>query len=76
MIRITPKDSYYRIQEPVSGLCVRLHCTATTADAAPAIVPKLAPGPLATWFRSHAEAAEAFARYLGVAPFDIVRVDA
>lgn len=76
MIRITPKDSYYRIQEPVSGLCVRLRCVAAAPEHATRIEPRLDRGELATWFPTYNQAAEAFARYLGAAALDIVRVDA
>ena len=74
--RITPRDAFYRIEDPATGLCVRLHSVPTEAADAPRIVPRLTSAALSTWFSTREQAAEAFARFIGVAPFDIVRADA
>ncbi|HJT63115.1 MAG TPA: hypothetical protein VJ797_15705 [Burkholderiales bacterium] len=74
--RITQRDTVYRIEDPLTGLCIRLHSVPVAGAAAPRIVPELQPAKLSTWFATHAQAAEAFARFLGVAPYDIVRSDA
>lgn len=75
-VRVRQKDSVYRIEDPQSQLCVRLHCEPATADTAPHITPRLTRRELSTWFTTHAQAAEAFARYIGVAALEIVRSDA
>lgn len=68
--------SVYRIQEPLSGLYIRLTCTPAPRDAAPRIVARLTRRDRATRFVRHSAAAECFNRYLQGATLDIVRCDA
>jgi hypothetical protein len=75
-IRVTQKGAFYRIEDPVTSLCIRLHCEPAAGDAAPHITPRLTRRELATWFTTRAQADEAFARYIGVAALEIVRSDA
>jgi hypothetical protein len=75
-IRVRQKDSVYRIEDPQSQLCIRLHSVPATTEAAPHIVPRLTRRELSTWFTTRAQADEAFARYIGVAALEIVRSDA
>lgn len=73
--RITQRDTVWRIEDPATGLCVRLVSEPVEAQAAPRIVPKLTAAALSTWFRTYEQAAEAFARFVGVAALEIVRAD-
>lgn len=75
-LRVTPKDSYYRIQEPHSRLCIRLRGTPSCADAAPKVKAQLVPGSIACWWRTREQAEAVLARYLANEPLEIVRVDA
>lgn len=75
-VRVRPKDAHYRIEDPQSGLCIRLHSIPADAPDAPKVVGRLTAGDTATWFASWRQAAEAFARYLPGQPLQIVRVDA
>lgn len=74
--RIRQKDSVYRIEEPLTGQCIRLHCEATSLRESPHITARLTRPALATWFRTYAQAAEAFGLYLRGQPLEIVRSDA
>lgn len=75
-LRVRQKDAFYRIEEPGTGLCVRFTCAPSAPDSAPQITPLLTSPALATWFPTRAQAVDAFQRYIGVAPFEIVRADA
>lgn len=75
-IRVTQKDAFYRIEDPLTEQCIRLHCAPAAAGDAPQITPRLTRRELATWFTTRAQALEAFQRYIGVATFEIVRSDA
>lgn len=74
--RITQRGTVYRIEDPDSRLCVRLYCAPGPAAAAPRITARLTRPELASWFATRTRAAEAFARFIGIAPLEIVRSDA
>ena len=67
---------HYRIEDPATGLCVRLQATPSPACEAPHIVATLAASTDATRFIRWRNAAEAFARFCAGQPLEIVRVDA
>lgn len=84
-VRVTrQKDVFYGIQAP-NGLYVRIKGEPPASpqpaeDSAGSVSAKhghihLKPWAVATWFKSHGQAETAFAHYLGVAPFEIVRVE-
>lgn len=75
-VRVRQKDAFYRIEEPVTGQCIRLHCEPAAGSAAPQITPRLTRPELSTWFTSHGQAAEAFSRFVHGQPLEIVRSDA
>lgn len=75
-IRITPRETHYRIEDPQTGLCIRLHTVPAEPAEAPKIAARFTDGGTATWFPNWRSAAEAFARYLPGQPLNIVRVDA
>lgn len=72
--RVTLKTSIYVIEEPSTGLCLRV--PPAPAPDQPPQPPRLTPRAVATWFPTHEAAAATFAALLGAAPLDIVRVDA
>jgi hypothetical protein len=74
--RIRQRDTVYRIEHPDTGMCVQLRCKPSAISAAPRIQPRLTSPELATWFANHAQAAEAFGRFIGPSPLEIVRSDA
>lgn len=80
------KVPHYRIQDPVTELYARIEAA---PPATPQPAEESAGGiawrpshveftraPMATWFCTREEAVAAFARYIRVAPLDIVRRDA
>ena len=75
-LRVRPKDTHWRIEEPNSRLCVRFYSIPAAADEAPRIVPKLVPGKVACWFVSRDQAVEFFTRFLAGQALEIVRFDA
>lgn len=82
-VRAHPKDAHYRIQDPVTGLYARIQGEPPASpqlaeDSTGSISAHRSPvqfveRPLATWFDSFDEAVRAFAKFIGVAPLDIVR---
>lgn len=66
---------HYRIADPITGLCIRLH-EITEPGHAPRIVPQLVEPKLADRFTTRTAARNAFAAHIGVAVLEIERVDA
>ena len=84
-VRVHQKRAFYGLQHQHTGLYARLKNEAPetpqpSEDSADGVVAKhghvrFEPWQTATWFKSSDQAMAAFARYLGVAPVEIVRVE-
>lgn len=80
-----PKDVHYRIQDPVTELYARIEdlppATPQPAEESTGAVAwrsahiTFEQKPRATWFTTHRDALAAFARYIRVAPLEIVRCE-
>lgn len=70
------KDAQYLLEDPVSGMCIRLHSLPVTSHQAPQIVPRLTHTRAATCFPTRRLAEQAQARYVAGQPLEIVRRDA
>lgn len=72
----TTTEGYHRIEEPVSGLCLKLKSVPSTPGEAPRIVPKLVPRRCASRFTSRKAAEQIFAKFVPHEALEIVRFDA
>jgi hypothetical protein len=70
-----PQPQHYRITDPHTGLCIRLHNAAAPGEPEH-IVTRLVPLTDCTRFTTHRAARNAFAAHIGVAVLEIERVDA
>lgn len=70
----TQQPGIYRIEDPQTHRCVRLHSIPAPCSDDLLIVPELTRAELASGFGSYEQACVAYARYTPGHDFDIVRV--